>query len=49
MGEGKASVAEWRTTPLWNVGRTAEVGGEEVSIYTAGVLLIRGTNSLAWW
>lgn len=29
LGEGNATGAEWRTTPLWGIGRTQEVGGEE--------------------
>ena len=29
MGEGNATGAEWRTTPLWNIGLTAAVGGQE--------------------
>ena len=29
MGEGNATGAEWRTTPLWGIGRTLAVGGEE--------------------
>ena len=33
MGEGEASGAEWRTAPLWNIGRTADVGGEEAYLH----------------
>ena len=29
MGEADASGAEWRTTPLWNIGQTDLVGGQE--------------------
>jgi len=29
MGELEASGAEWRTTPLWNIGLTSRVGGGE--------------------
>ncbi len=29
MGEGVATGAEWRTTPLWNIGHTGAVGGQE--------------------
>ncbi len=29
MGEGRASGSEWRTAPLWNLGRTAEVGNQQ--------------------
>ena len=29
MGEAAATGSEWRTAPLWNIGLTAAVGGEE--------------------
>ena len=29
MGENKATGSEWRTTPLWNIGLTNAVGGQE--------------------
>lgn len=27
LGQGQASGSEWRTPPLWSIGRTADVGG----------------------
>jgi len=29
LGEGNANGAEWRTAPLWNIGLTAQVSGEQ--------------------
>ena len=29
MGEAEATGSEWRTTPLWNIGHTLAVGGQE--------------------
>jgi len=33
LGEGVATGAEWRTAPLWNIGHTAAVGGEEAYLH----------------
>ena len=33
MGEGEASGSEWRTTPLWNIGQTIAIGGEEAYLH----------------
>lgn len=33
LGEYNASGSEWRTAPLWNIGHTAAVGGEEAYLH----------------
>ncbi|MCC5804804.1 MAG: c-type cytochrome [Opitutales bacterium] len=33
LGEGTAGGSEWRTAPLWNIGHTAAVGGEEAYLH----------------
>lgn len=33
LGEGVASGSEWRTAPLWNIGHTAAVGGQEAYLH----------------
>ncbi len=33
LAEGSAGGSEWRTAPLWNIGHTAAVGGEEAYLH----------------